>query len=615
MALSFEPADGWLGDPTTLESADCPLLLQFFAPSDEVSLHALRATARAVARFGDRIRWAAVCTPLLAGGAGPARGAAVRAHLDVRAPTALDGDGALASGFGLGYLPTAVLLNPQGEPVDGIEGEAEVEGLVGWLAGHLGAPSDEPMSDPETAPPLTTLRAPTRIAVRADGWLAIADTGHHRILICDPHGRVHLAVGVGRGFADGPIDAARFDTPTGLSWDVDGLYVCDTANERVRHVDMTTGEVRTIAGNGARAGGPLVEASDATDTPLRGPRDCVRISRNLFVAMTGSHQIQLVDLLDGRIVPYAGTGERALVDGPLQAAALAGPTGLALMEEIILVVDAESAAIRAVETAGGTLHTMLGAGPDEHGLVDGPAQVARAHWPQGIAPTTYESVVFSDTFNDRLRRVDGRTGAVTTFFRGEADRALAGPTGLATRGDGTFVVADTGNHRLVHLSAGGDWLGVFRLLPGDAPVPADGALYAPKQPAHSPAAAEPNPDAPRVTLTPGPAELRFELVPPPGWRVPSDGPFRLRVRGDAAIAPEHPIRDTLDTIMVGAMVHATEDGRIGEVSLELTAELEAEDGDRRIRVERAWSFPLRVHEFGREAATFTLRLDPPGSAD
>jgi sugar lactone lactonase YvrE len=55
-----------------------------------------------------------------------------------------------------------------------------------------------------------------------------------------------------RGFADGSSDVSLFHYPNGmaLSADEKTLYVCDRLNNRMRAIDTTSGESRTVAGSG-----------------------------------------------------------------------------------------------------------------------------------------------------------------------------------------------------------------------------------------------------------------------------------------------------------------------------------------------------------------------------
>jgi photosystem II stability/assembly factor-like uncharacterized protein len=88
-----------------------------------------------------------------------------------------------------------------------------------------------------------------------DGNLYIADTGNHRIR------RINLAAmtiesiagdGMFRFAGDGgPASMASLYSPLDLEFGPDGdLYFADSGNHRIRAINLTTGVIRTVAGNG-----------------------------------------------------------------------------------------------------------------------------------------------------------------------------------------------------------------------------------------------------------------------------------------------------------------------------------------------------------------------------
>jgi sugar lactone lactonase YvrE len=103
---------------------------------------------------------------------------------------------------------------------------------------------------------LARFNTPSGVALGADGWLYVADTGNHvlrRIALAS--GEVSTLAGspdCAAGWADGVGSAALFSEPIGLATDAAGeLYVADSLNSRVRKVDTRTGVTRTLAGNGS----------------------------------------------------------------------------------------------------------------------------------------------------------------------------------------------------------------------------------------------------------------------------------------------------------------------------------------------------------------------------
>ena len=94
--------------------------------------------------------------------------------------------------------------------------------------------------------------------------------------------------------------------------------------------------------------------------------------------------------------------------------------------------------------------------------------------PHGIAAAADGSVLLSDTGNDVVRRIDP-AGAVTVFA------SVANPRGIAVAPDGSVYVASGDEHRVVHLGASGQRLGVLgpRLYDAYAlAVAPNGTVYA-----------------------------------------------------------------------------------------------------------------------------------------
>jgi RHS repeat-associated protein len=100
------------------------------------------------------------------------------------------------------------------------------------------------------------LNAPTYLAIGEDGSLYIADTGNHRVRRVDPSGIITTLAGNGtRGFSgDGGVATdAQLDSPRGLAWAPDGLYIVDGGNRRVRRV-TPGGIIETVVGGGFHGG-------------------------------------------------------------------------------------------------------------------------------------------------------------------------------------------------------------------------------------------------------------------------------------------------------------------------------------------------------------------------
>jgi sugar lactone lactonase YvrE len=116
-----------------------------------------------------------------------------------------------------------------------------------------------------------------------------------------------------------------------IALDAEGrLYLADTFNNRIRRVDFAAATVTTIAGNGDR--GFAGDGGPATAATLNLPRDLeIGPDGRLYIADTNNHRIRAVDLGSGIIETVAGDGRAAFSGdgGPAARASLNRPFGIA----------------------------------------------------------------------------------------------------------------------------------------------------------------------------------------------------------------------------------------------------------------------------------------------
>ena len=128
-------------------------------------------------------------------------------------------------------------------------------------------------------------------------------------------------------------------------------------------------------------------------------------------------------------------------------ATFAKPTGLAYVNQVLYVVDADGSAIRAVRSDG-RVQTLVGAGLYEFGDVDGaPAQV-RLQYPMDIAADANGQILWLvDTYNDKLKAVSLRGGGVKSI---NLAYKFHQPSGIASL-PGKLFVANTAAHEVVRI--------------------------------------------------------------------------------------------------------------------------------------------------------------------
>ncbi len=150
-----------------------------------------------------------------------------------------------------------------------------------------------------------------RIAVDGAGHVYIAEGNNHRIRKIEAGtGTVSIVAGTGvQGFSGdgGAATAARLSYPYAIAVDGAGhLYIGDTANQRIRRVDATTGIISTLAGNGVNGLGG--DGGAATAAQLSGPYGvAVDHTGHVYIADRDNWRVRKVQAL----APDAPTGALA----------------------------------------------------------------------------------------------------------------------------------------------------------------------------------------------------------------------------------------------------------------------------------------------------------------
>jgi DNA-binding CsgD family transcriptional regulator len=144
------------------------------------------------------------------------------------------------------------------------------------------------------------LNGPQAVAIDSDGTLFIADTGNQLIRRVKD-GVITTVAGTGsEGYGgDGGLGtAAELDVPLGLALDSrDNLYIADSGNDRIRKLDVG-GRITTVAGNGTH--GYAGDGGSAAAAELAAPvAVAVDASNNLYIADSANNRIRMVDLLQG----------------------------------------------------------------------------------------------------------------------------------------------------------------------------------------------------------------------------------------------------------------------------------------------------------------------------
>jgi sugar lactone lactonase YvrE len=373
---------------------------------------------------------------------------------EISHPVVVDNDHIIWESYTVSAWPSFVLIDAAGRIRGMVSGEGHRLELTAAIAGLLeegrqaGILAAKPLSVTEKVTRQeSTLSFPGKITLDPPGKrLFVADSNHHRILICHFHSptAVHLLsmVGTGkRGREDGQFAASSFSQPQGLCLVGDFLYVCDTGNHLLRRVDLVKETVETLT----------------SSSQLRSPWDLDYAEGYLYIAAAGSHQIWSYHLADAALAPFAGSGVEGLVDGNLLAAHLAQPSGISVLGERIYFVDSEASALRMIDLSTDEVQTLIGRGLFEFGDQDGPFVQALLQHPLGVFAGR-KKIYLADTYNQAIREVNLERKEISTLIGQKkgaqvclpADRTceilpLFEPNDVKRRGDFLYL-ADTNNH-------------------------------------------------------------------------------------------------------------------------------------------------------------------------
>jgi len=209
------------------------------------------------------------------------------------------------------------------------------------------------------------------------------------------------------GSNDGVGDAARFNSPDGMTINGQNLYLCDTNNSDVRQITVS-GMVTTVAGT-ANIGGTEDGTGSAAHFNL--PTQIATDGTSLYVADSGNSAIRRITLADFKVKTIAGqAGTSGKTEGGPNKSLFSGPRGVAVDKKAIYVADTGNDIIRKIDI--NTLETSTIAGTGEEGDKDGPALQAQFNNPGAIC-TDGAFLYILDADNHSIRKMDLNANTVT----------------------------------------------------------------------------------------------------------------------------------------------------------------------------------------------------------
>ncbi|MEQ9411222.1 MAG: hypothetical protein RIK87_26145 [Fuerstiella sp.] len=325
---------------------------------------------------------------------------------------------------------------------------ADAEVVVGGLLAEEGG-----AWDPATSP----LQRPFGIDFNRNGQMFVVELEGGRVHRLDPDGTLTTVAGDGsksyRGDG-GPFSGATFNGMHNCAVTPNGdLYIADSWNHCIRRVDAATGIITTMAGTGKPGfsgdGGPARKA--AFDFIM-----CITLNHTsdvLHVADLKNRRVRAVELKTGLVQTIAGNGGKGVpADGAMATEApLVDPRAVAADSKgNVYVLERSGNALRVIHTDG-TIHTVAGDG--QRGFRDGPALQAQFGSPKHICVDDRDNVYIADDANKAIRRFDPVAKTVTTVLgRGHGDDRiqLLMPHGVCWQ-DNLLYVLDTSHNRILRI--------------------------------------------------------------------------------------------------------------------------------------------------------------------
>ena len=324
---------------------------------------------------------------------------------------------------------------------------ARIELVAGGGEGALGGPAVG-----------AKLITPFGVASDEQGNWYIVEWKGHRVTKVDRKGMITLFAGTGKqsfGGDEGPADQAQLDDPHRIVIHPNQqMYIADTGNNRVRKVDLATGKIATIAGNGKP--GYSGDGGLATKAAFHGVFTVDLRNDQLYVADLRNRRVRRVNLKTNVVDLVAGNGQEGVPQdgGRATISPLIDPrAATADSQGNVYILERRGNALRVVNSLG-RIRTLIRPGdvqPDLNG-------------PKDLCIDLDDNVIIADSENHLIRKYDSKTAKVATIAGsgGEGHRLVPGdplktqlssPHGVYVDSSGALYISDSNNHRVLKLTA------------------------------------------------------------------------------------------------------------------------------------------------------------------
>ena len=282
------------------------------------------------------------------------------------------------------------------------------------------------------------LNKPIRLTPYTDNSVIFADINNHAIRIAYIDGKVTTLAGgpSKKGYEDGPVSKAKFNSPHGVAYDKKNkkVYVAGAGNHVIRVISLSeNGEhkVSTLAGI---PGTPGYKDGNSDSAMFISPHAVILLNEGeIVVADIGNARLRLIK--DGMVTTIAGSGETGSQDGLPEQATFIYAMDLVLDDLDILLADAGSHLIRKI-VPGKEVTTIS--------LQD------TLSTPHGIAIDENKNIYIADMGTHRILKIN-KSGDVKTIVGtgqiGNKLEELNKPAAVLVH-EGYLWIADLNNHQI-----------------------------------------------------------------------------------------------------------------------------------------------------------------------
>jgi hypothetical protein len=313
------------------------------------------------------------------------------------------------------------------------------------------------------------VNGPTSLAVDSQGRLLLIESGENKVRRLDLRtGKIVTVAGNGKKccYREGAkATQVSLSFLRSLAVDSEGnVFIGD--GEQIKEIDGNTGLISTIAGDGT--GGATVDGMSARSAHFWGI-ESLALDRNedLFVVDQTQRKIFVMDRKSGTVHRYAGSGKFGFAgDGGLAVdASFRFPTGLATDGAgNLTIADFENCAIRRIDRGTGVIMTIAITGGVEQNCIEKPNNSRPGAFPSDTAVDPAGNIYYVEGAMDLVFRIDAKTSVISAFagsgqrgFAGDDGPAtkarLADPSGLAIDMEGNVFIADDMNNRVRRVDA------------------------------------------------------------------------------------------------------------------------------------------------------------------